>query len=37
LADHPEVNSHSLELEILETNELNNISQVSTTMAACMI
>jgi EAL domain-containing protein (putative c-di-GMP-specific phosphodiesterase class I) len=35
LAAHPEVNSHYLELEILETSALSDISQVSTTMAAC--
>jgi EAL domain-containing protein (putative c-di-GMP-specific phosphodiesterase class I) len=35
LADHPEVNLHCLELEILETSALSDISQVSATMAAC--
>jgi diguanylate cyclase (GGDEF)-like protein/PAS domain S-box-containing protein len=35
LAAHPEVNPHYLELEILETSALNDISQVSTTMKAC--
>ncbi|MFT5506126.1 MAG: diguanylate cyclase (GGDEF)-like protein [Gammaproteobacteria bacterium] len=36
LAAHPEVNPHCLELEILETNALNDISQVSVTMDACL-
>jgi EAL domain-containing protein (putative c-di-GMP-specific phosphodiesterase class I) len=31
LADHPEVNSHQLELEILETSVLSDINQVSAT------
>ena len=35
LVDHPEVNPHCLELEILETSALNDINQVSTTMKAC--
>jgi diguanylate cyclase (GGDEF)-like protein/PAS domain S-box-containing protein len=35
LTDHPEVNLHCLELEILETSALSDISQVSATMAAC--
>jgi diguanylate cyclase (GGDEF)-like protein len=35
LADHPEVNLHCLELEILETSALSDISQVSATMATC--
>jgi diguanylate cyclase (GGDEF)-like protein/PAS domain S-box-containing protein len=35
LADHPEVNPSFLELEILETSSLHDISQVSTTMKAC--
>jgi diguanylate cyclase (GGDEF)-like protein/PAS domain S-box-containing protein len=35
LAAHSEVNPHSLELEILETSVLNDITQVSATMAAC--
>jgi diguanylate cyclase (GGDEF)-like protein/PAS domain S-box-containing protein len=35
LAAHPEVNPQSLELEILETSALNDISQAFTTMKAC--
>jgi len=35
LAVHPEVDPHYLELEILETSELSDISQVSATMNAC--
>jgi EAL domain-containing protein (putative c-di-GMP-specific phosphodiesterase class I) len=35
LAAHPEVNPHDVELEILETSALNDIDQVSATMAAC--
>jgi diguanylate cyclase (GGDEF)-like protein/PAS domain S-box-containing protein len=35
LAAHPEVNPRCLELEILETSVLNDINQVSVTMAAC--
>jgi diguanylate cyclase (GGDEF)-like protein/PAS domain S-box-containing protein len=35
MANHPEVGQHSLELEILETSELSNISKVINTMAAC--
>jgi diguanylate cyclase (GGDEF)-like protein/PAS domain S-box-containing protein len=35
LAAHPEVDPHYLELEILETSELSDISQVSTTMNDC--
>ena len=35
LAAHPDVNPHSLELEILETNALHDISQVSATMNTC--
>ncbi len=35
LAAHPEVNPHYLEMEILETSALNDISQVSATMNAC--
>ncbi|TWX53653.1 EAL domain-containing protein [Colwellia hornerae] len=35
LALHPEVNSCSLELEILETTALSDIAQVSSTMAKC--
>jgi EAL domain-containing protein (putative c-di-GMP-specific phosphodiesterase class I) len=35
LAAHTEVNPHSLELEILETSALSDISQVSDTMSAC--
>jgi diguanylate cyclase (GGDEF)-like protein len=35
LAAHPEVNPHCLELEILETSALNDISQAFTTMKAC--
>jgi diguanylate cyclase (GGDEF)-like protein len=35
LAAHPEVDPNYLELEILETSVLNNISQVSDTMTAC--
>jgi diguanylate cyclase (GGDEF)-like protein/PAS domain S-box-containing protein len=35
LAAHPEVPPHCLELEILETSALHNISQVSTTMNSC--
>jgi diguanylate cyclase (GGDEF)-like protein/PAS domain S-box-containing protein len=35
LAAHPKVNPHCLELEILETSALNDVSQVSATMAAC--
>ena len=35
LAAHPDVKPHYLELEILETSALSNISQVSETMAAC--
>jgi EAL domain-containing protein (putative c-di-GMP-specific phosphodiesterase class I) len=35
LAAHPEVNPHYLELEILETSALNDISRVSATMNAC--
>ncbi|MBA6337004.1 EAL domain-containing protein [Colwellia sp. BRX8-7] len=36
MAAHPEVNPHHLEMEILETSALNNISQVSATMNACL-
>jgi diguanylate cyclase (GGDEF)-like protein/PAS domain S-box-containing protein len=35
LAAHTEVNPNSLELEILETSALSDISQVSDTMSAC--
>ncbi|MFT4789750.1 MAG: EAL domain-containing protein (putative c-di-GMP-specific phosphodiesterase class I), partial [Paraglaciecola sp.] len=35
LANYPEVSQHSLELEILETSELSNISQVINTMTTC--
>ena len=35
LADHPEVSPSSLELEILETSELSDISHVSEIMKAC--
>jgi diguanylate cyclase (GGDEF)-like protein len=35
LAAHPEVNPHCLELEILETSALSDISQVFYTMKAC--
>jgi diguanylate cyclase (GGDEF)-like protein/PAS domain S-box-containing protein len=35
LAEHPDVNPNFLELEILETSSLHDISQVSTTMNAC--
>ncbi|MFT6898656.1 MAG: diguanylate cyclase (GGDEF)-like protein/PAS domain S-box-containing protein [Paraglaciecola sp.] len=35
LAAHPEVNPNDLELEILETSALQDISQVSVTMNAC--
>jgi len=35
LAAHPEVSPHSLELEILETSVLSDISQVVDTMNAC--
>jgi diguanylate cyclase (GGDEF)-like protein/PAS domain S-box-containing protein len=35
LAAHPEVNPQSLELEILETSALNDISQAFTAMKAC--
>lgn len=35
LAAHPEVPPHCLELEILETSALHDISQVSATMNAC--
>ena len=35
LAAHPDVDPHYLELEILETSELSDISQVSETMNAC--
>ncbi len=35
LAAHPEVDPHYLELEILETSELSDISQVFDTMNAC--
>jgi diguanylate cyclase (GGDEF)-like protein/PAS domain S-box-containing protein len=35
LAVHPEVNPHHLELEILETSALSDISQVSATMNVC--
>jgi diguanylate cyclase (GGDEF)-like protein/PAS domain S-box-containing protein len=35
LAVYPEVNTHYLELEILETSMLSNISEVSATMNAC--
>jgi diguanylate cyclase (GGDEF)-like protein/PAS domain S-box-containing protein len=35
LAAHPEVPPHSLELEILETSALHDVSQVSATMNAC--
>jgi diguanylate cyclase (GGDEF)-like protein/PAS domain S-box-containing protein len=35
LAEHPEVPPHCLELEILETSALHDISQVSATMNAC--
>jgi EAL domain-containing protein (putative c-di-GMP-specific phosphodiesterase class I) len=35
LANYPEVGQHSLELEILETSELSNISQVINTMTTC--
>jgi diguanylate cyclase (GGDEF)-like protein/PAS domain S-box-containing protein len=35
LAAHPEVNPHYLEMEILETSAVNDISQVSATMNAC--
>ncbi|MFT7235853.1 MAG: diguanylate cyclase (GGDEF)-like protein/PAS domain S-box-containing protein, partial [Methylophagaceae bacterium] len=36
LEDHPEVNPHFLELEILETSALNDIKKVSDTMNACL-
>jgi diguanylate cyclase (GGDEF)-like protein/PAS domain S-box-containing protein len=35
LAAHPDVNPHHLELEILETSVLSDISQVFDTMSAC--
>ena len=35
LAAYPDINPHHLELEILETSELSDISQVSATMNAC--
>jgi diguanylate cyclase (GGDEF)-like protein/PAS domain S-box-containing protein len=35
LAAHSDVNPHDLELEILETSALSDISQVSATMSAC--
>jgi EAL domain-containing protein (putative c-di-GMP-specific phosphodiesterase class I) len=35
LATHSDVNPHSLELEILETSALSDMSQVSATMNAC--
>jgi diguanylate cyclase (GGDEF)-like protein/PAS domain S-box-containing protein len=35
LAAHPEIDPHYLELEILESSELSNISQVIDTMNAC--
>jgi predicted signal transduction protein with EAL and GGDEF domain len=35
LATHPELSPQCLELEILETSALNDISQASTTMKAC--
>jgi len=35
LAAHPEVNPHYLELEVLETSALSDISQVSATMQTC--
>jgi diguanylate cyclase (GGDEF)-like protein/PAS domain S-box-containing protein len=35
LANHPDVNASSLELEILETTALSDISQVSATMSKC--
>jgi EAL domain-containing protein (putative c-di-GMP-specific phosphodiesterase class I) len=35
LAAHPEVKSHYLELEILETSALSDIDQVSATIKAC--
>lgn len=35
IADHPDVNPSNLELEILETTALSDISQVSTTMTEC--
>ena len=35
LVAHPEVNPHSLELEILETTALHDISQVSAAMKTC--
>ncbi|TWX63220.1 EAL domain-containing protein [Colwellia sp. C1TZA3] len=36
LAAHPDVSSHHLELEILETSALSDVSKVSATMQACM-
>ncbi len=35
LTAHPQVKSNCLELEVLETSELSNISRVSDTMTAC--
>jgi EAL domain-containing protein (putative c-di-GMP-specific phosphodiesterase class I) len=35
LAAHPEVDSRCLELEILETSEFSDISQVTDTINAC--
>jgi diguanylate cyclase (GGDEF)-like protein len=36
LAAHPDVSPHNLELEILETSALSNVSEVSATMQACI-
>lgn len=35
LAAHPEVSSHNLELEVLETRALDDLMQVSAAMHAC--
>ena len=35
LADFPDIDPHSLELEVLETSALNDISHISTVMHAC--
>nr|WP_228702886.1 EAL domain-containing protein [Marinobacter gelidimuriae] len=36
LAAHPDVSPHNLELEILETSALSDVSQVAATMRACI-
>ena len=36
LSAYPDINPHNLELEILETSALSDISEVSTTMADCL-